>query len=421
MQFKDDVERVGPSVAHARGSSGLRGSIRAALVIAVAAGVLYAMGRMSDRTLLIFAAKIILVGDVTASLLYGAAVWLLGAARARTAMVNLTLAVVSLSIAAVAGEFAARFAFGDITTTGDDSSYFARRWTASHVRLNSLGFREREFDPVKPVGVYRIAIVGDSFAFGQGIEESERFGNRIAEALIGSGAHVELLNFGRAGADTGDEIEILRRAVLPLRPDYVILQWFVNDFEMSQHADRSNALPLVPSSTLEPWLHRNSALYYIVNGRWATLQAFLGRPSSYSDYMRARFADPSSRDSRAEIAALSEFLDVCRANQTPVSIVLFPDLSEIESYAFGYLHDRVLEFCGAEAADCLDLRGPLAQAAITSRLFLNRFDGHPNALANRIAADSILARFRGAWLAGASKTSSSPKEGARPALSPIGR
>ena len=45
MQLREDVERVGPSAADARGCSGVRRPIRAALVVAVAASVLCTMGR----------------------------------------------------------------------------------------------------------------------------------------------------------------------------------------------------------------------------------------------------------------------------------------------------------------------------------------------------------------------------------------
>jgi GDSL-like Lipase/Acylhydrolase family len=381
-------------------ATNVRGPVIASVIVAATGGALFVTGRTSDQPLLSFAAKLLLlVGIASATFAWGSR-RLLGASRAKTAMQNMALVLGGLLVAAVLGEFAVRIALRGITTTGR-GGYFFHRWTAGHVRLNSAGFREREFDAVKPVGVYRIAILGDSFAFGFGIEESERFGNLIAEALGGTGAGVEVLNFGRAGADTGDELEILKKTVLPVRPDYVLLQWFVNDFEMSRDT-RPEPLPLVPSWTLERLLHRYSATYYVCNERWVALQGSLGLYPSYADYMWARFADPFGVDSQAEISALTEFLRVLRANNIPMGIVLFPDLRVIkqESYPFGYLHGRVLKLCDEQGMDCLDLRGLMARASTTSSLKVNRFDGHPNALANRIAADALLERFGSTWLAG---------------------
>jgi hypothetical protein len=175
---------------------------------------------------------------------------------------------------------------------------------------------------------------------------------------------------------------------------------------MSRHT-RPEPLPLVPSSTLAPLLHQYSALYYLCNEQWVALQGSLGLHRSFADYMRARFADPSGADSQAEISALTEFLRVLRAGNIPMGIVLFPDLRVIKqkSYPFGYLHDRVLKVCDEQDMDCLDLHGLMAQASTTSSLVVNRFDGHPNAFANRIAADALLERFGSTWRAGSGQKS----------------
>jgi hypothetical protein len=76
----------------------------------------------------------------------------------------------STLVALVASELLVRYLFRDITTTGRNSGYFSDRYWATHPpRRNSLGFREREFDSVPTPGTFRIALVGDSFTYGQGI------------------------------------------------------------------------------------------------------------------------------------------------------------------------------------------------------------------------------------------------------------
>ena len=49
-----------------------------------------------------------------------------------------------------------RVALRGIASTGDNSSYFARRWASEHVHFNSSGFREREFEFTKPRGSYHL-------------------------------------------------------------------------------------------------------------------------------------------------------------------------------------------------------------------------------------------------------------------------
>jgi lysophospholipase L1-like esterase len=99
------------------------------------------------------------------------------------------------------------------------------------VHHNSWGFREQEFEMSKPRGVYRIAVIGDSFTYGQGIPEEDRFTELMEKFLNDQMKKYEVLNFGRGGAQTVDEVATLRNIVLRMNPDFILLQWFVNDFE----------------------------------------------------------------------------------------------------------------------------------------------------------------------------------------------
>jgi hypothetical protein len=152
---------------------------------------------------------------------------ILGPERARTALALFSLAVASMAVALVAGEFVVRLVFADVTTTNDNTSFFARRWR-SGLSSNSLGFREREIDPEPAEGVYRIAVIGDSFTWGQGIDRSDRMTERLQALLDHTSGRFEVLNFGLPGRETVDHLRTLRDVVLPLHPDFVLLQWFIN-------------------------------------------------------------------------------------------------------------------------------------------------------------------------------------------------
>jgi lysophospholipase L1-like esterase len=311
---------------------------------------------------------------------------------------KLLLLLVSVFMALALGECAARFATSDLTTTGDNSSYWARRWTAAHVRLNSAGFREREIVPAS--GAFRVAVVGDSFTYGQGVAEAQRFSNLLEEAFRHDGSRVEFINFGRPGAETPDEVEILGDALSLARPDYVLLQFLVNDFEGDDKSGRPEPWPLVPVDALAEWLHRRSALYYLLGNGWEALQNRAGIIGTYDDYMRRRFGDPRSADSIAAIRALEAFLARSRQAGVPVGIVAFPSIEALgtEPYGLAFIHDRVLEFCRRESLDCLDLRAALAQGLPVSSLVVNRYDSHPGPKAHRIAAAEIDRFFRSRWV-----------------------
>jgi hypothetical protein len=312
---------------------------------------------------------------------------------------NLALLAVTLSLTTVAAEFGLRAFFADITTTHFTSTYWGRRWKATQVRQNHLRFREREFAMQKPPGIYRIAVLGDSFTFGQGISEADRFSNRLEVALNDSDRAFEVLNFGRRGAETVDQIRMLEDTVFSVEPDFILLQWYINDVEGKDKSMRPAARPLIPSEELATILHKGSVLYFMLDEQWTAMQVDLGWTASYTEYLRARFGDPGGLDSRAAASAFSTLIALCRERSVPLGIVLFPHMRGIAmpTYPFDFLHERVLAQCAREGVDCLDLRAVMAHASRRGPLDVNRFDSHPNARANRIAAEEILRRFGPVW------------------------
>ena len=113
----------------------------------------------------------------------------------------------------------------------------------AHVRINSAGFRDREHDLGKPAGVYRIAMLGDSYVFGVGVEAADRVSDVLEQRLSGcpslAGRKVEVLNFGVAGYGPGQEMIVAERRALPYRPD-VLVQAFVSGNDVGDSYKPSN-------------------------------------------------------------------------------------------------------------------------------------------------------------------------------------
>jgi hypothetical protein len=314
---------------------------------------------------------------------------------------TLVLLVVSIGFALILAEFTVRFIHRDITTTGDNKSYFARKWYLEQPPIvNALGFRENAI-PEKKAGIYRIAIIGDSLAYGQGIPENVRFSNLLRSGLNNHGESFEVFNFGRPGAETHHHRQILTESVLAQDPDFILLQWFVNDVEIS-HAERGATTPLIPWRRLNKLLHQRSALYFLVNRRFASLQRSLGHTEDYVENMKRRFGDPSTLESTTAANEFEELIETIAENDIPMGVVLFPLLVEVEGdpaeYPLGFLIDRVLVTCSEHGIVCLDLRPVFAPVTPTSDLWVNRYDKHPSAIANRLASDAIRERFGPLWL-----------------------
>jgi len=99
------------------------------------------------------------------------------------------------------------------------------------IRFNNFGFRGPDVSPEKPANTYRIAVLGDSIAFGQPRPYEELFSSMLAERLNEKpgGKKVEVINASLSGRDTWEEFAILKHRIIPLDPDLVILQICLND------------------------------------------------------------------------------------------------------------------------------------------------------------------------------------------------
>lgn len=104
------------------------------------------------------------------------------------------------------------------------------------LRINSAGFRDIERSHEKPDGTLRIAVLGDSIAFGWGVKEEERFSNVLEKILneetSGIVPRVECLNFGVPGYNSVMEEALLVDTVLDYHPDVVVVNLVTNDDEV---------------------------------------------------------------------------------------------------------------------------------------------------------------------------------------------
>jgi lysophospholipase L1-like esterase len=92
------------------------------------------------------------------------------------------------------------------------------------VRINENGLRDREHTYERQNDIKRILVLGDSFAWGYGVEESERFSQRLEAAL-----DVEVINAGVSGYSTDQELLWYRNEGIKYETDLVILVLAGND------------------------------------------------------------------------------------------------------------------------------------------------------------------------------------------------
>lgn len=96
------------------------------------------------------------------------------------------------------------------------------------ISINSHGMRYREVPLQKPAGVTRVAVLGDSFVWGIGVSDHDRFTELVENR---SGGKYELLNFGVSGYGPIQHYLMFEEIVTDFRPEIVLITFCLgNDF-----------------------------------------------------------------------------------------------------------------------------------------------------------------------------------------------
>jgi hypothetical protein len=165
----------------------------------------------------------------------------------------------------------------------------------SNDSLSSVGLRDTEHSLAKGVGVYRIALLGDSATEGMQVSMQETYGKALEKMLnesLNGGSYTsgnrrvnrfEVINFGCSSYSTGQELLQYRKDVLPYNIDAVVLMY-----------NRGDTI----ENTLEP-------------GKQATAEI---RPYFYVDSSGSLAADISVLEANAHKLSKNPFWDFLRAH-----------------------------------------------------------------------------------------------------------
>ena len=97
------------------------------------------------------------------------------------------------------------------------------------VRANRAGFRDSERLVDKPDGVYRIAVLGDSYTEAMQVDARQTYWRllpaRLQRCGFGGGKDIETLAFAATGYGTGQQALVLESIAMRYQPDLVLLQF----------------------------------------------------------------------------------------------------------------------------------------------------------------------------------------------------
>jgi lysophospholipase L1-like esterase len=156
------------------------------------------------------------------------------------------------------------------------------------VSLNSQGFRDTEFSKEKRSSAFRIICLGDSWTFGANVDQEDAYPQRLGALLRQEfpKADFEVLNFGVFAYSSYQGLELLKKTVLDMDPDLVVIGFAMNDASVAGYRDKdmplynkgSNSVVKRASRVLE-----HIELYKLL--RYAA-QVIRHEPWSIGDYMQ---------------------------------------------------------------------------------------------------------------------------------------
>jgi lysophospholipase L1-like esterase len=294
------------------------------------------------------------------------------------------------------------------------------------VRLNSQGFRsDHDFTFAPAPDQTRIAVLGDSFVFGWGVEERQSFPAQLETVLRANGHSVEVINAGVPGQSLGEKAIWYRDAVARFHPHIVVLEVLIDDVDAENGVRAFElrdgvAVPALPSVVgnrsarsrwysipLYGWLSEHSQATALLKRALAGLlrrnePRHAANPLHWSSPVnRAAFLVESLPLLAAEVVWLSD--EVTR-NGGRLVVVALPLREMIYGGAmareiddrYSAISARLSEICKARRdVRFVDLRVDVQAAAANSvrELYYKGNETHPNALGYRAFAIALASRL----------------------------
>ena len=267
----------------------------------------------------------------------------------------------------------------DSFNTFDDHSFELNEKTnernRTYARANPFGFTDKERKPAKPKGVFRIAVLGDSFIWGDGVPYEKVWSHKLEQKLLAKYDSLEVMSWGKSGWSTLDEFNFFKEHGKDYDIDLLIIGWVDNDPDMGKIAqvngsDASREYPLVYK--IFPPLARS--FLNTANG------------NAYHNWMDALYAK-KNMDEYQQL--LTEFRNYLAQHNVKALVVMTPSASYSGCKERFEIVKPILLKAGFE---CLDLYGPVDKKLgnfSTIELQANPSNGHPGDKMTEVFANEV--------------------------------
>ena len=296
----------------------------------------------------------------------------------------------------------------------------ARSPTRQTFTTDSRGFRN-----TRETARADVVFIGDSYVEGSYVSDEETVSSALEDLT-----RLPVTNLGRAGYGTLQELAVLRRYALPLKPRMVA--WFFfegndlyNDEEfegirtyLQEHGgyDKSGKSKRQPfrktSFSVYSFQFLRRLFHPIVPNVVSTVGWFqdeTGRQHSmcFYDYGELEFTEYEEKRFATSRETLLEGDEVCRENGCKLIVFFvpmkfrvygdyctYPAHSRCTEWEPWDLADRFVDFGRESGLECVDLTVPMRRAAAAGKVLYAPEDSHWNPAGHRFVAELV----RAAWL-----------------------
>lgn len=193
-------------------------------------------------------------------------------------------------------------------------------------RINSYGWRDKEWSLEKPQNTYRIAVLGDSMVASWDVESDRTF-LTITENQLNATSQskiFELMNFGFSNISQAEELLILKNDVVQFSPDMVLLFFFpgndISDMNRvtASHIKRpfydisTNGELLLDTSFSKTSHYKIKRLINLFKQHSALINLIGERYYGYKEQRRIKAQDIVNAQSKK---SMPKFLTLCTSNQ----------------------------------------------------------------------------------------------------------
>ena len=239
------------------------------------------------------------------------------------------------------------------------------------IKINNYGLRDSEINQLTKLN--RIIFLGSSITLGWGVEEEKTLTARLESMLNKEKIKYEVINGSVGNYNTVRYVELFTNNLSSLKPDSIVVQYFVNDAEILPQGGGN-------------WLLRNSQLA-------VTLMIAFNRilhPGDENSLLRhyQKIYEQDSEGYEEMKKSLEKISQYAHRNKIKIFLVMTPDVHNLIDYPFGFIHEKMKNLSSDLDIEFLDLL-PYFEGIPQEEIWAMPGDPHPNSIGHEIMAKAI--------------------------------